>query len=346
MKKTYVAAVAIAAVLVVAIGAAAVLLSQSPGGSGQLALMGTDPPITAYGVTDASIHYSSVMAHTAGSDMASGWTQVSGSGTMRLVGASGSAQTIAVSQVRAASYDAFRLRVDSAKVVFQGHEYIATVSSTTVTAHSQSRVVVADSSRAAAVVDLRTFIVNAGTSTSPQFIFAASAVATGIPSSALVSISIQLGSTASLSGQAWWSDFQASTSTSVSVFGTLRSNSMVLTVQNSGNAKAQIQEVIVTPVSAATYTSTTLPSSITGSAVFTVNGSGSVQSTTSIQSTALLNAGANVTSGSMVTLNYNGAISLNFGAGSVQVTGIVTGQQYLVTVIGANTYANVLVVAS
>ena len=44
-------------------------------------------------------------------------------------------------------------------------------------------------------------------------------------------------------------------------------------------------------------------------------------------------------------MNYSGNISLDFGLTSL-VTGIVQGQAYTVTVLGANTYASTVVVAS
>ncbi len=347
MKKTF-AVAAIAAVVVVSLVAAAVILQYQPSqsGSGQLVVMGTDPPITATGVTASSVSYSSVSAHRAGSDMSSGWAQVSGSGTMNLMTSSGTTQTIATSKVNAGTYDAFRFNVDSCKVTYQGQEYVAAVASTTITAQSQSRVLVNDSSTAAAVVDMRTFIMNTGNSSRPQFIFSATAYATAVPPSALASVSLQLGATASLNGQAWWSDFVAESSTQVNLLATISSNSMVLNIQNTGMADAEIQEVIITPVSASAYATASLPAYFSGSAVFTVDSSSNLYSTTSIQSAALLTSGARLASGSTATLNYNGNIWLNFGTGSIQFSGVLTGQQYIVTVIGANTYASALVVAS
>ncbi len=351
MKKTYVAAVAIAAAFIIALAAAVADLQYQPSltgqsGSGQLAVMGTDPPVTASGVSDSHIHYNSVSAHKAGSDMSSGWVQVSGSGDLDLMATQGSAQTIAASQVSAGTYDAVRFNVDSAKVTYQGQEYVATVASTTLTAQSQSKVQVNDSAKAAALVDLRTFIVNTGNTSNPQFIFSATAVATSVPPQALLSISLQLGSSADLSGQAWWTTFVAQTSTNVDLSAQLTSSNMVLSMHNSGEASADVQEVVVTPVSASAYASATLPSSFTGSAVFTVSGSGSLQQSTSIQSAALLTGGATLSSGGSTNLSYSGNIAMSFGAGTLHIAGVLAGQQYLVTVIGANTYASAIVVAS
>ncbi|MDE1852133.1 MAG: hypothetical protein KGI38_00080 [Thaumarchaeota archaeon] len=345
MKKTYVAAIAILAAIVIVLAAAVALLQYQPSssGSGKLAVMGTDPAVASSGVSAATIAYSSVYAHQAGSDMASGWTQVSGSGTMNLMASQGTAQTLATSQVNAATYDAFKFNVDSCNVVYQGQTYAATVASTTLTAQSQSKVQVNASSSSAAVVDLRTFIENTATTSSPQFVFSATAVATSVPPQTEASLSLQIGATADLSGQAWWSTFMSQTSTNLNVVATLSSGSMTLNLQNSGSANAEVQEIIITPVSATAYISGSLPASLSGSAVFTVSGSSSVQQSSSFQASALLNGGATVASGSSSTLTYTGNIATGQ---SVVATGIVAGQQYIITCIGANTYSSTTVVAS
>lgn len=348
MKKTYVAVIAIAAAIVVSLAATvAILQYQSPTMTGRLVVMGTDPPISAAGVQRTTAHYNSVSAHKAGNDMSSGWVQVQGSGTMDLTSSAGTAQTMAVSQVSAGTYDAFRYNIDSVKVTYQGQDYVATVASSTLTAQSNSKVIVNQNSSAAAVVDMRTFIINTGTTSNPQFMFSATAVATDVPpSSSLLSISLQVGGTADLSSELWWNSFVASSSSNVNIAATLTSSKLTIDAQNSGSANAEIQQVIVTPVSASAMATASLPASYAGSAVFTVDSSGTVVSTTSIQDTALLNSGTSLATGSSATLNYSGNVLLNFGSGSVQVTGVVPGQQYLVTVIGANTYASTVVVAS
>ncbi len=341
MKKTYVAAIAIAAAFGLVL--AAVVALQGPTSSGQLSVMGTDPPVTSAGVSSATASYSSVYAHQAGSGMASGWTQVSGSGTIDLMASQGTAKTLATSQVSAASYDAFRFNIDSVEVVYQGQTYAATVASSTVSATSQSQVQVSSGSSAAAVIDLRTFVVNTATTSNPQFVFTASAEATSVPPQAASTISLSLGAVVDLSGQAWWSAFVSQTSTNLNVAATLSSSSMALQMQNSGSASAQVQEIIITPISASAYATSSLPASLDNSAVFAVSGSGAVQQSSAIQASSMFNSGATVTSGSSSTLNYSGDVVAN---SNLQSSGIVAGQEYIVTAIGANTYASTTVVAT
>jgi len=344
MKKISVAEAATAVALVIVLAAAVALINQpSQASSGTLAIVGTDPAVASSGVSGATMSYTSVYAHQAGYSMASGWTQVSGSGTMDLMASQGTAQTLAASKVSASSYDAFRFNVDTCKVVYQGVTYTATVASTTVTAQSQSKVNVNASSSAAAVVDFRTFIENTASASNPQFVFSATAVATTVPPQTTASLSLQLGTVVDLSSHEWFSAFLSQTSTNLNVQGTISASSMNLALQNSGGSSAEVQEIIVTPVSATSLVSATLPASLSGSAVFTVSSSGTVQQASSLQASALLNQGATVSSGGSASLDYSGSLASNLGT---QFTGIVPGEQYVVTCIGANTYASTTVVAT
>ncbi|MDA4126841.1 MAG: hypothetical protein OK452_06540, partial [Thaumarchaeota archaeon] len=125
----------------------------------------------------------------------------------------------------------------------------------------------------------------------------------------------------------------------------ISSGSMQLTVRNTGNAAAQVQTIIITPVSIAGSASGSLPASLTGSAVFTVDGSGSLTVSNTLQAAAIVQGGAQVTSNADLTFTFTGAISLNLGLGSIQLSVITPGQSYLVTVSGANTFAGTTVVA-
>jgi hypothetical protein len=126
----------------------------------------------------------------------------------------------------------------------------------------------------------------------------------------------------------------------------LTSNSLNMQVRNTGNDSAHIQTVIVTPISVSGSANNSLPTSLSGSAVFTVDNRGSVQASNSLQAAALLDGtGTQLAPGTSTTLKYSGSMSLTFGLGSIQLSGIVSGQQYLVTVMGANTYVSAVVVA-
>ncbi|MDA4128132.1 MAG: DUF4382 domain-containing protein [Thaumarchaeota archaeon] len=368
MKKMITAYIAIAVLVVV--GATTVALLQVPqlgqntsttthgststtgqqAGTGQFALVATDPPITAQGVTSASINYNAVAVHRADANDSSGWTQVSGSGSMNLMSSTSVGQTIASDKVQAGSYDKIRLDVTSAKVTYKQHDYNCAVASSTLTFKAQNNVKVNSSATTTALIDFKTFIVNTGNASSPLFVFSATAKATTVPPSEVTSAWLQVGAQTSLQGKAWFNTFEQQTSTKLELSSVVLMNGQLgFHAQNSGNDTADMQTVIVTPVSASATTTTTatLPAYLSGSAVFTVDSAGSLQASNSFQAAALLTTGGSrVSAGSTISLSFNGIISLDFGLGSLHLSGIVSGQQYLVTVIGANTYASTVVVAS
>jgi Domain of unknown function (DUF4382) len=365
MKKTHGYAIGIAVVLLAVIVAATVMAyplailpttnssttsntSTTSTGTGQpsngkVGVLATDPPIMASGVSSASVVYNGVALHSEGSDSASGWVQVAGSGTFELSNSAGVSQTLASANIKGGSYDKVRLNVTSGSVVYNGQTYAATVTSGTLTANLRSAAQVSGSATTEALLDIQTYVFNTGNSSNAQFVISTCAKATTVPPSAVTTASLQVGARASLQGQAWFTSFEDQTSAKVSISaGAISSNGVSFDISNTGNASADIETVIITPVSGSA--SSTL--SLSGSAILSAGGSGSLQSSNSLQTAVLFTGdGTQVSSGSSITLDYSGGLSLGFGLGSINLTGVVSGQQYLVTVIGANAYASAIVVA-
>lgn len=330
------------------VGAGRSSTSTSPSTSGgDFAMMATDPPVAASGVSSATVAYDGLALHSAGSSSASGWTEIDASGTINLTSSVNISQTIASTQVQSGTYNMVAMNVTSGTVVCNGQTYSAAIASGDLQIDLNSNVQVNSSTSSAAIIDLRTFIINAGNTSNPQFVIAASAQATSVPSSDVTTASLQVGATSNLQGQAWWTTFQAQTSTKVSITSAaLTAGSLSLQLGNSGNASADVQTVVITPVSAGTTANASLPATLSGSAVFTVNGSGSAQESNTLQGAILLNStGTIIDAGSTTSVGFTGSMSLSFGTGVIQVSGVVPGQTYLITVMGANTFANAVVVA-
>ena len=322
--------------------------TSSQGKTGQFAMGATDPPIAASGVSDAKVAYNGVAVHNASSASNSGWVTINATGTIDLMNSVNVSQTIAEATIQSGTYDMARINIVSGTVVYNHANYTAAIASGTINATLQQTAQVNSSAPSEAIIDLRTFIINSGNSTSPQFIISASAKSTAEPPRAVTSASLQVGAKTTLEGQAWWTAFVDQTSSKVVITSaTLTNGSLNLALKNTGNATANLQTVIVTPISAAGSASASLPDSLTGSAVFELSSSGSMQESNTLQGVALLTSiGTQVSAASSATLNYTGTISLGFGlSGVLQITGIVSGQQYLITCMGANTYSSIVVVA-
>ena len=321
--------------------------TRQQGSTGDFAMMATDPPVVASGVTAASVTYSSMAVHAAGSGSARGWVQLNGTGSINLMSSANVSQTIAAAKIQSGTYDMVRMGIQSASVTYHNQVYAAAVASSNITARLQSDVQVSSAQSSAAIVDLRTFVINSANSSTPQFVFSACARATTVPPGQTSSSSLQVGAQTHLQGS-WWVGFKDQTSTNISISAaTLSSGSLSLKMKNTGNDTADIQTVIVTPVqSGSAKASATLPTSLSGSAIFTVNSAGSLQASNSLQGAVLLGGNnSTLAAGSSTTLSYSGTISLGFGVVGIQLSGVVPGQQYLVTLMGANTFGSVVVTA-
>jgi trimeric autotransporter adhesin len=315
--------------------------------SGDFAMMATDPPVVASGVTAATATYSSLAVHTAGDSNSTGWVELNGTGTVNLMSSANVSQTIAAAKVQSGTYDMLRMGIQSAAVTYQGQAYSAAVASGNITTKLQSDAQVSASQSTAAVMDLRTFVMNTGSSANPQFVFSACAKATTVPPGQVASASLQVGAQTQLQGS-WWMGFQDQTSTNVTITSaTLTSGSLDLQLKNTGNDSAHIQTVVITPVASGGLMATaSLPASMSGSAIFTVNSTGSLQASNSLQGAVLLSGNSSqLAAGSSTSIDYSGSISLGFGVVGIQLSGVVSGQQYLVTVMGQNTFGSAVVTA-
>ena len=317
------------------------------GSTGGFAMMATDPPVVASGVTAASVTYNSMAVHSAGSSNASGWVHLNGTGSISLMSTANVSQTIAAAKIQSGTYDMVRLGIQSASVTYHNQVYAAAVASSNLTARLRSNVQVSSGQSSAALVDLRTFVINSANASTPQFVFSACARATTVPQGQVASSSLQVGAQTQLQGS-WWVGFKDQTSTNISISAaTVTSGSLSLQMKNTGNDTAVIQTVVITPVQSGSARATVgLPTSLSGSAIFTVNSAGSLQASNSLQGAVLLGGNdSTVAAGSSTTLTYNGSISLGLGVIGLQLSGVVPGQQYLVTVMGADTFGSMVVTA-
>jgi len=124
----------------------------------------------------------------------------------------------------------------------------------------------------------------------------------------------------------------------------MTSDSLSLIVRDTGGSNTTLRLVTITPVTVAGGGGS-LPPTLTGSATFLINQNGSLSSSTqaSLQ-TLLLGPGVNLGGGSSTTLTYNGTIQLG-KSGLLTATGVLKGEQYLVTVISGDSAASLVVVA-
>ena len=381
MNRTYLAAVAIIVVLVIGAVLASGILTSSgsqsaqsstnsssngtfPGGStstgsstntvgstpgtgssqGSFSMLATDPPIYASGVSKIFVKYSGEDVHASGSAAASAWVGLNSSGTLELTSLVNTTQTIASSKIRSGTYDMARLDVTSAAVLYNGQNYTASVPSNQLTANINGKLQVNSSASGAAIIDLQTVVVNSGNSTQPQFLFSASARATAVPASD-ASAAVTVGAKVSFTSKPWWGPFITQSTASLKISSAnVTSNSLSLIVRNTGGSNTTLRMVTITPATLSSGV-TMLPPTLTGSATFFINQNGTLMaSSQSSQQTLLQGPGVSLAAGSSTTLSYKGTIQLG-KSGLLTVTGILQGQQYLITVISSDSAASMVVVA-
>ncbi|MDE1852307.1 MAG: hypothetical protein KGI38_01035 [Thaumarchaeota archaeon] len=364
-------ALGIVIILVIAVIAAAVVLSypSSPGttsasgSNGKMAVMGTDP-YSSGSNSQEYVDYYQIQAHrtqaggqsstttattmsTTQSGSSAGWVKLNASGTLHLNTLVNASQTLALASISAGTYDAIRLYITSVTVTYNGQNYTAHMGSDMITASLTGNAQVTGSSTTVVLFDMRTVVINTGSSSSPQFVFTSSARVDVVASSDVSSTSLQVGARTDLSTSAWFQAFAHDNAHFEITAAAISSSSLSVTVKDSGAETANATLVIVTPASVLVGSQVVIPDSLQGSAVFVVGPSGSL---TTVASGSILaqvmspGSGLSVSSSSSATMTFSGVIQ--FGTAVALQTGVQAGQSYLITVIGTNSVASSTITAS
>ena len=317
-----------------------------------MAVMATDP-WTSAGGQKSFMHYNNVAAHkskggqpgttTVTSGPSSGWVLLNASGSLRLDAIVNASQTVALANVAAGSYDSVRFFVDSATVTYNNQNHSCNTGSGQITARLNGNAQVNGGATTAILFDMRTVIVNTGSSSSPNFVFASSARADVVASSDVDSSSLQVGARTDLAAKAWFQSFASGNAHLAITSSTMSSNALSVTVKDTGAESSNATLVFVTPVSILGSATVVIPAGLDGSAVFQVTSGGSLQTSSNVLAQLTTGSGATVSSSSSSTFTYSG--NIQFGVG-LQAPLVVSGQSYLITVIGNNSVATSTVTAS
>jgi hypothetical protein len=318
-----------------------------------MAVMTTDP-WTSAGGQKQFMKYNNVAAHKSNAggqtstttltttSASSGWVLLNASGTLQLNAIVNASQTVADKEMAAGSYDSLRFYVDYAIVTYNDKNYTSP-GPTQVTAAIDGSAQVSSGSTTAVLFDMRTIIVNAGSSSSPNFVFTSSARAGVVSSGDVDSSSLQVGARTDLSAKAWFRTFVSGNAHLVITASSISGSSLSVTVKDTGSESSNVGLVIVTPVSILGSASVVIPGALDGSVVFYPVTGGTTLQSTSYVNIDLGTVGTTISSSSSSTFTYNG--SIQFGIG-LQSPVVVSGQSYLITVIGSNSVASSTVTAS
>ncbi len=352
-------------------------------GPGTLDVLLTDPPNVPAGVTAVYITYSNVAVHVSGAGNQSGWTESNTTGTIDLMQAVNVSTTIAAIKVSAGVYNALRFNISSALVTFGGANYTAFVPKALLTVPIPGGIEVNSTSSSAEVIDTSPTVVNIGSGSTLEFIISVAASCFQVPPSQVTSSWSRAGFTFAIANAAWWLRIEQGASNLTITSASISADGLSLTVGDTGSSSTNITAIVVTPesyscsiqpVTSTTTTTTTadsggpmvgagdrmqVPLCLTGSAVFLVEGNGTLVSVKGLVrdiTTLSLNPSSSVWStfghdgltiagGGTATLTYAGGTYFGFPALGLG-TGVVSGDSYVVAVIGTDSVAQTTVVAS
>lgn len=164
----------------------------------------------------------------------------------------------------------------------------------------------------------------------------------------------------SLVGKVWWNHVNQNATANLQVTtATLSNSSLSVSVQGGAQATT-VRLIVVSPLAAAMKDEhNRMPTEFFGSEVFVVEGNGTITPLQQFAGTStggkdrqtasflegLRSSGYNMTAGATATFTYSGQINLGFTRQFVNQS-VVAGQQYMVTVMGNDSLAGYVVVAS
>jgi hypothetical protein len=335
-------------------------MSGSPQGQGTLSILLTDPPNVPQGVTKVYVSYRDLEVHVSDAGNQSGWTTLQTAGEVELLGTVNVSQTISAVKIATGDYNQLRFNISAAEVTFQGQNYTAFVQSAELIIPIHHGIRVNASTVSATIIDISPTVINIGSSSTPEFIIRSVAAAYPVPPGSVTTGMQQEGGRTSLVTAGWWhATLQNYTANLVINSASLNATSLKVDVTNTGSNSTQLTLVVVSPLVSALTPDVRgyLPGTFLGSAVFAILPNGSLMplrfampmaldEQSSVSASVFGSAGLKLSAGASAALSYSGPILLGFPGPEVDQSIIMPHQQYLVTVLGTQSIASFVVVAT
>lgn len=335
------------------------------GQKGTLSILLTDPSYMPEGVSAVYVSYFDLQVHIADAGNQSGWTTIQTAGTVNLTGTINYTQTLSSIQIQQGVYNALRFNVSGAQVTFNGVNYTAFVPTARLLVPIIGGIVVNASKPSAVIIDITPTVINIGSNADPEFIIRHVDRAYPVPPSQVATDMENVGYRMYLNDQSWWRGISEESTANLTVTSaSLSANSLSVSVLDKG-ADTTLKLVVVSPLVASPLFIVdgrngrlrNAPNALAGSAIFVIEENGTLESyqrlARSIMSmsdrdqvvTMLGGVGYSIASGASATFTYSVQIQLGFGMGMRQSNTIVSGQQYLVTVMGDGALASYVATA-
>ncbi|MCX8188589.1 MAG: DUF4382 domain-containing protein [Nitrososphaeria archaeon] len=323
-------------------------------GKGILAILFTDPPKLAEGVTAVYINYSKIGVHYSKPNVGQGWVWTRSEGTnLNLTALDGVAQAIESIEIETgASINLIRFNITGAKVEYNDRNYTAFVRTGNLTIVIIGGLQVNDGVNAL-LVDIEPTVFNMGTKDEPLFVLTAVAKGYPVPQEGLEEIRDKIhmpGFKFVLKNRMWWQRLRQMHASSIEITSAEVSSKLLkVNVKNTGGSDVMLRLVIVFPVYARTDAKKYLPSYFEGAAVFLIKSDRTLEPLKlrykqnmgeDVKSMLMISRGYKLEQGKSVELKYEDELIFEYGL-RLRSTTTPTVSEYLVTVIGdgvADTY--------
>ncbi|MDG7001615.1 MAG: DUF4382 domain-containing protein [Nitrososphaerota archaeon] len=352
--------------------------TQTSAPQGVLSILISDPPHVSENVSALYVTYSNMSVHLAGLSEQEGWVEVSPSGSIELLGTVNVGQTVATASIPSGSYDLIRFVLTNAIVLYENGNYTATLQGGAFTIHYFGTIDVDSSHASALIVDVQPFVYNFGTRGNPSFVYKMSAVSFAAPAGAVTTQMTQIGNRFQFQAQnTWFWQYRTNNYPNVNIGNAhLSGTSFTASISESGSQDITINAIAITTlqqsVSIGSRNATgegrgsgygngkslnaSTPNSLSGSAIFLINSDGTLSQFSrahdngtplDLASQIWGGQGYMLQTGKSVSFSYSGTIELALRIPADRVPGqIVSGQQYLVSLMGDGVCANLVVTAS
>ncbi|MDG6908171.1 MAG: DUF4382 domain-containing protein [Nitrososphaerota archaeon] len=328
---------------------------------GLLSVLISDPPHLPDGVSALYVTYQNMYLHLAGVPEADGWIQVSSSGSIQLLGAVNIGETVAFASMPADEYNMIRFNVSSATATYNNQNYSALVQNGNLTIHFIDVLSIDPTQPSALVVDVSPFVVNFGAITNPSFVLKPSAISFSAPQGFATQQMQHIGYRFQFqANHTWFWQYRNSFGPQVNITSaTLSNTSLTLVVNDSGSESLTINAITLSSLQGTSmghgFRSDSMPSGLSGSAVFLVNSSGDLTQLTRQEygtgpmelSTMIWGSEGYSLAPGASTLSYSGAIVLSLRMPPYTQPGeIVPGQQYMISLMGDGVCSSYVVTAN
>jgi len=215
--------------------------------TGTLSVLVTDPPIIPPGVSSVLLTYSGISLHIFGGS-STDWVNINTSGTVDLMKLINVGKTIAVAEVPSNTYDQVRLNITDVHTIYNGRNITASISNQQLLASLSQNINIYSSTNVSILIDIQTTLLNLNSDTSPSFVFSATAWCAPIPVSVQKTVMNRVGENINLSNAKWFNTFRAFYSANLTIkSASITSNSISVTVKNTGNASTRLHFLVITP---------------------------------------------------------------------------------------------------